>query len=316
VLNGDSIYEPADLAELFESVPQVGTVRVDNPSEYGVLETDDGVVTAVREKPDNPRSNLINAGAYSLPADAVELLDVPESERGEYELTDVLERLIERDRLRATVFESWLDVGRPWELLAANERRLPGAAAAATPDGGVVAGDERVADSDPKPIAADAEIHPAATIRGDVVIESGVSVGPGVVIEGPTRLQAGSSVGPNAYIRGATLLGENAHVGHAVEIKNSVLMADTSVGHLSYVGDSVLGRGVNLGAGTNIANLRHDDEPVALTVNGDRISTGRRKFGAVLGPNVATGIQTGLNPGVTLSAGARTDPGEIVRRDR
>ena len=316
VLNGDSIYEPADLAELFESVPQVGTVRVDNPSEYGVLETDDGVVTAVREKPDNPRSNLINAGAYSLPADAVKLLDVPESERGEYELTDVLERLIERDRLRATVFESWLDVGRPWELLAANERRLPGAAAtAATPDGGAVVGDKQGRHA-PEMIAADAEIHPDATIHGDVVIESGVSVGPGVVIEGPTRLQAGSSVGPNAYVRGATLLGENAHVGHAVEIKNSVLMADSSVGHLSYVGDSVLGRGVNLGAGTNIANLRHDDEPVALTVKGDRISTGRRKFGAVLGPDVATGIQTGINPGVTLSAGARTDPGEIVRRDR
>ena len=304
VLNGDSIYEPADLAELFESVPQVGTVRVDNPSEYGVLETDDGVVTAVREKPDNPRSNLINAGAYSLPADAVDLLDVPESERGEYELTDVLERLIERDRLRATVFESWLDVGRPWELLAANERRLPGAAAAAaTPDGGAVVGDKQGRHA-PELIAADAEIHPDATIHGDVVIESGVSVG------------AGSSVGPNAYVRGATLLGENAHVGHAVEIKNSVLMADSSVGHLSYVGDSVLGRGVNLGAGTNIANLRHDGEPVALTVKGDRISTGRRKFGAVLGPDVATGIQTGINPGVTLSAGARTDPGEIVRRDR
>ncbi|TQQ79313.1 glucose-1-phosphate thymidylyltransferase [Halonotius terrestris] len=340
VLNGDSIYEASDLAGLFESVPQVGAVRVDNPSSYGVLATDDdGVVTEVREKPENPESNLVNAGAYTFPKDAIELLDVPESERGEYELTDVLERLIDRDALGTVVFETWLDVGRPWELLAANERRLPGGpAATTTTDGGAVMGEdwdastvdnadaESAPDRDPHAadgvlanhltVPADTQIHPDATIRGDVVIEAGVSVGPGVVIEGPTLLRAGSSVGPNAYIRGATLLGEDAHVGHAVEIKNSVLMAGATVGHLSYVGDSILARDVNLGAGTNVANLRHDDEPVALTVKGDRVSTGRRKFGTVLGPDVATGIQTGINPGVTLSAGTRTEPGENVTRDR
>jgi len=317
VLNGDSIYEAADLAGLFESTPQVGAIRVENPSEYGVLETEHGVVTEVREKPEDPQSNLINAGAYSFPQDVIELLDVPESERGEYELTDVLERLIERDALGATVFETWLDVGRPWELLAANERRLPGGTpTAATPDGGAVVVDDGSHHSEEAVTAVDAEIHPDATIRGNVVIESGVTVGPGVVIEGPTRLCAGCTVGPNAYIRGATLVGENARVGHAVELKNSVLMNEATVGHLSYVGDSVLAGGVNLGAGTNVANLRHDEEPVSLTVKGERVSTGRRKFGVVLGPDVATGIQTGINAGVTLSAGSRTEPGEIVRRDR
>jgi bifunctional UDP-N-acetylglucosamine pyrophosphorylase/glucosamine-1-phosphate N-acetyltransferase len=112
------------------------------------------------------------------------------------------------------------------------------------------------------------------------------------------------------------LLGEGVRVGNAVEVKNSVIMADTAVPHLSYVGDSVLGRDVNFGAGTTVANLRHDGEAVRLTVKGDRVSTGRRKFGVVVGDGVKTGIQTSLNAGVKLSTGATTGPGEPVTRDR
>lgn len=160
------------------------------------------------------------------------------------------------------------------------------------------------------------DVHLTATIRGDVVCEPGASIDVGAVIEGPTLVRSGASVGPNAYVRGATLIGPNAHVGHAAEIKNSVVMADASVGHLSYVGDSVIGPRVNLGARTNVENLRHDGEPVTLEVKGERTATERRKFGAVLGPDVKTGIQTSINAGVTLSGSTRTDLGEIVTRDR
>ncbi len=297
VLNGDSLYRPADLRRLFESVPQVGAYRVYNPSEYGVLVTQDGVVTEVREKPDDPPGNLVNAGAYVFPENAIDLVDVPMSERGERELTDVLERVIERSDLEYVTLEEWMDVGRPWELLEANERLLP-------------TGDTR-----PAPDRS-ADVHPTATIRGDVVCEPDASIGAGVVIDGPVLIQSGASIGPNAYVRGATLIGPNAHVGHAVEIKNSVVMADANVGHLSYVGDSVIGPRVNLGAGTNVANLRHDGKSVTLDVKGERTATGRRKFGVVLGPDVKTGIQTGINAGVTLSTGTQTEPGEIVTRDR
>ena len=299
VLNGDSLYRGADLGRLFDATPQIGAYRVADPSQYGVLTVDGDAVTSVREKPADPATDLVNAGAYSFPAETVDLLDVPESERGERELTDVLARVMRRADLGYAVFEEWMDVGRPWELLEANERRLPG-------------------DGDSQATSGDAGegVHPDATLRGDVVVEAGATVGPGVVVEGPARLRSGCSVGPNAHVRGATLIGEGARVGHAVEIKNSVLMAGATVGHLSYVGDSVLGPSVNLGAGTNVANLRHDGEPVRATVKGDRVSTGRRKFGAVLGPGVKTGIQTGINAGVTLSADARTEPGEMVRRDR
>jgi bifunctional UDP-N-acetylglucosamine pyrophosphorylase/glucosamine-1-phosphate N-acetyltransferase len=123
-------------------------------------------------------------------------------------------------------------------------------------------------------------------------------------------------VGPNAYVRGATLVGEDAKVGHSVEVKNSVFLEGATVGHLGYVGDSVLGRNVNFGAGTTVANLRHDDEDVRFTVKGERVSTGRRKFGVVAGDDAKTGIDVALNVGTKLSSGVGIPPGETVTRDR
>ncbi|ARS89947.1 bifunctional sugar-1-phosphate nucleotidylyltransferase/acetyltransferase [Natrarchaeobaculum aegyptiacum] len=293
VLNGDNLYDPDSIARLFDAAPAVAAVEVDDPRNYGVLETADGAVTGIVEKPEEPPSTLANAGAYVFPGDARDWLEVPESDRGEYEITDVIARVIDTYTVTPVTLERWLDVGRPWELLSANEWKL--------------ADLERRLDGD---------VSDDADLRGAVVVEDGATVEPGVVIEGPAIVRSGASVGPNAYVRGATLIDRDASVGNAVEIKNSVLMTGATVSHLSYVGDSLLGRNVNFGAGTTVANLRHDDEPVSLDVKGDRVSTDRRKFGVVVGPDVKTGINSSLYPGVKLSAGATTLPGEVVDRDR
>jgi len=293
VLNGDDLYDPGSLADLLSGGPAVGTYEVADPGAYGVFELDGGEVTGVVEKPEDPPSSMVNVGAYVFPTEAREWLDVPRSDRGEHELTDVLERTIAETAVRTVRIDRWLGVGRPWELLEANEWKL--AEIERDLRGTVAAG---------------------ADLRGAVVVEEGATVESGVVVEGPVLVRSGASVGPNAYVRGRTLLGENVHVGASVEIKNSVLRADTSVPHRSYVGDSVVGLDANLGAGTTVANLRHDDSPVSVTVRGRRVSTGRRKFGVVVGDSVKTGIDTTLNAGVTLPSGARTRPGETVLSDR
>ncbi|ELZ10977.1 nucleotidyl transferase [Halovivax asiaticus JCM 14624] len=292
VLNGDNLYDVESIRTLFESGPAVGAHQVADPTNYGVLSTDGRTVTDIVEKPDDPPTDLANAGAYVFPEVAISWLDVPESERGEHELTDVLSRVIEAYDVTAVELDEWLDVGRPWELLEANERRL---------------GDiERRVDGD---------VNDDATLDGSVVVEAGAIVKPGVVVEGPAILRQGATVGPNAYVRGGTVVGPDATVGHAVEVKNSVLRRGATIGHLAYVGDSVLGRDVNFGAGTNVANLRHDERDVKLTVKGERISTGRRKFGVVVGDDAKTGIDTNLQPGVRLSPGTTTLPGADVDRD-
>jgi bifunctional UDP-N-acetylglucosamine pyrophosphorylase/glucosamine-1-phosphate N-acetyltransferase len=293
VLNGDNLYDPDSVAALFDSGPAIAAQRVDDPTSYGVLSTAAEFVTDIVEKPDDPPTDLANAGAYVFPAAAREWLEVPESERGEHELTDVVARVIAEHDVTAVELDRWLDVGRPWELLAANEWKLGDL-------------DRRV----------DGDVAEGTDLRGAVVVEEGATVEPGVVIEGPVLIRSGADVGPNAYLRGATLVGEDVHVGQSVELKNTVVRAESNVPHLSYVGDSVLGRDVNLGAGTTVANLRHDDEAVRLTVKGERVSTGRRKFGVVVGDSAKTGIDTNLNAGVTLSTGATTTPGETVTRDR
>ncbi len=293
VIAGDNLYDEETMERLYEHVPAVGAFAVDDPRPYGVFALEDDRVTAVIEKPDDPPSTLVNASAYVFEARARQWLDVAESDRGEYELTDVLQRQLQEAEVRPVTFGRWLDVGRPWELLEANEWKL----------GDI---DRAVA----------GEVHPAAEVIGDVAVEPGATVRPGAVIEGPVLISTGATVGPNAYVRGATAIGPDTKVGHGVEVKNSVIMEGTHVPHLSYVGDSVIGRSVNLGAGTVVANLRHDDEPVELTVKGERVSTGRRKFGVVIGDGAKTGIDTSLNAGVTLSSGARTGPGEAVTRDR
>jgi bifunctional UDP-N-acetylglucosamine pyrophosphorylase/glucosamine-1-phosphate N-acetyltransferase len=293
VLNGDNLYDPAGIEALFEAGPAVGAHRVKDPRNYGVLSTEGDTVTDIVEKPADPPTDLANTGAYLFPEAARDWLDVPESERGEREITDVLARVVAEYEVSAVEIDRWLDVGRPWELLEANEWKLA------------------ELDRDVR-----GSVHETADLRGPVVVEEGAAVDAGVVVEGPALIRSGASVGPNAYVRGATLVDEDAKIGHGVEVKNSVFMSGATAGHLSYVGDSLLGRDVNLGAGTTVANLRHDDSPVEMTVKGERVSTGRRKFGVVVGDEAKTGINVSLNVGTKLSAGAGVPPGETVTRDR
>ncbi|HET7324325.1 MAG TPA: sugar phosphate nucleotidyltransferase, partial [Halococcus sp.] len=124
VLYGDDLYDAASIKQLFESVPGISAYRAENPENYGVLDTDGDRVVGVTEKPANPDTNLVSAGACVLPAEAREWLDVEESKRGEYELTDVLDRVFAEYEVSYTELTRWMGVGRPWELLEANEWKL------------------------------------------------------------------------------------------------------------------------------------------------------------------------------------------------
>lgn len=293
VLNGDCLYREADLAKLYKNGPAIGVYEVDDPGEYGVVSLENGRVRRIIEKPSNPPTPLANAGAYVFPESILEYLDVEKSVRGEYELTRAVDEFLEAQHLRAIEFDEWMDVGRPWQLLEANEI--------------VLRRQDRYLEG---------SVDPNATITGNVIVEDGARVKAGVHIDGPARIRSGATIGPNALIRGASMVGPHTKIGHAVEIKNSVVMEGAAISHLSYVGDSVVGQNVSMGAGTAIANLRHDRAPVEVTIDNDRVSTGREKFGAVVGDGVKTGINTSINPGVILSTRTMTMPGETVFRDR
>lgn len=159
------------------------------------------------------------------------------------------------------------------------------------------------------------DIHPSAVVEGVIRLGAGTRILPGVFIEGNVVIGDNCKIGPNCYIRGNTSIGDSCHIGQSVEIKNCLILSKTNVGHLSYIGDSVLGEKVNLGAGTTTSNLRHDGKNHRSSVNGELIETGRRKFGAIFGDGVHTGINTSIYPGRKLWPGTTTLPGGIVERD-
>ncbi|MEP4079573.1 hypothetical protein [Haloferula sp.] len=161
----------------------------------------------------------------------------------------------------------------------------------------------------------DGEVHPHAVIEGKLEIGTGTRILPGVFIEGNVIIGENCKIGPNCYLRGNTSIGDKCHIGQSVEIKNSIILSNSNVGHLSYVGDSVLGTKVNFGAGTTTSNLRHDGKNHRSMVDGALVDTGRRKLGAIIGEGVHTGINTSIYPGRKLYPYTSTRPGEIVQHD-
>ncbi|WP_411846021.1 hypothetical protein AAFN60_21095 [Roseibacillus persicicus] len=149
-----------------------------------------------------------------------------------------------------------------------------------------------------------------------LLVGEGTQVLPGVYVEGLVVIGKNCKIGPNLYLRGPISIGDNCHIGQAVELKNTIVGNGSNVGHLSYIGDSVLGNKVNLGAGTITSNLRHDGKNHRSAVEGEIIDTGRRKFGTIIGDGVHTGIHTSLYPGRKLGPGTTTLPGEVVSRDK
>ncbi|MGJ8655944.1 MAG: hypothetical protein ACSHX6_05775 [Akkermansiaceae bacterium] len=159
------------------------------------------------------------------------------------------------------------------------------------------------------------EVSPAAHVEGFLQVGEGTRVLPGVFIEGNVVIGKNCKVGPNCYIRGNTTIGDNCHVGQAVEVKNSLIGHGSSVGHLSYVGDSVIGNKVNFGAATVTSNLRHDGKNHHSMSGGKLVDSGRRKFGTIVGDGVHTGIHTAIYPGRKLGPGTSTRPNADVSKD-
>jgi bifunctional N-acetylglucosamine-1-phosphate-uridyltransferase/glucosamine-1-phosphate-acetyltransferase GlmU-like protein len=102
------------------------------------------------------------------------------------------------------------------------------------------------------------------------------------------------------YVRPYVLTGKRCVIGHSTEVKHSILLDGAQAPHFNYVGDSILGKGVNLGAGVICANFRLDHGEVIVEVEGKRFKTGLRKFGAILGDLSQIGCNSVLNPGVLL----------------
>jgi bifunctional UDP-N-acetylglucosamine pyrophosphorylase/glucosamine-1-phosphate N-acetyltransferase len=297
LLNGDNFYDPAAFPLVAEAVregPFTFAKPVEDRRPYGVFKVERGLLRGVIEKPPEPGPGLANLNLFHAPVEFFSLLArLKPSPRGELEVTDALRAFAERNDVRVHELRSyWTDVGYFWNYLDANAYAAGHLAEAK------VLG----------------EVEDGARLTGPVFVGEGSVVKSGTRIEGPVWIGPGCRVGPNAYLRPGTVLEGDNHVGVS-EVKASVLLRGANAPHFNYVGDSVLGERVNLGAGTNVANLRFDGQNVQVQVNGKVIDSGRPKLGVCLGAGAKTGIHCSLLPGVLVGAGARVWPGVTVRRN-
>jgi bifunctional N-acetylglucosamine-1-phosphate-uridyltransferase/glucosamine-1-phosphate-acetyltransferase GlmU-like protein len=158
--------------------------------------------------------------------------------------------------------------------------------------------------------AIETRLLPEVHLAGDrIAIGRGARIHPGVVLEGPLHIGRDVEIRPGAYIHGGAWIGDGCVVGANSEIKRSILLAGARAPHLNYVGDSILGAGVNLGAGTILSNFRHDGGEVRIA----GMATGRRKLSAVLGDGVMTGCNCVLHPGVVVGRDTILYPGVQLR---
>lgn len=305
VLNADDIYDPLIHEQLFRYMLKkqpfmlLAAYEVSCYRPFGYFKANKDRIIGLIEKPlpDKLPSNLANM-ALHLYADFSKL---EKSLRSEEKNSDRNDDLYERaiDKLcQAYTVEfikyngKWESLKYPWDVLAVSEYFL----------------------SDVKEkISAKAYIDRSVKIEGQVIIEEDVKLMEFVVIKGPAIIKKGTIIGTGSLIRGS-IIGENCVVGYCSEITRSYI-GNNCWFHTNYIGDSVLGNNVNMGAGAVIANLRFDQKNIFSYIDKVRINTGRTKLGAIVGNGVQIGVNTSIMPGIKVGKNTIIGPGIVLNED-
>ncbi len=293
-----------DILRHYHSNPSrtyLAAVEMEDYFPGGYLQVDDdGRVLSIIEKPgaENRPSNLVNIVAH-LHADAGPLLDAI---REEYTASPTPDDHYERamDRLmKQTVYQAvpyqgpWSALKYPWHVLDIMDHFL--------------------SQIEGQQISPDTFIAPTASIVGPVIIEAGARVFPGAAVVGPAYIGHGTIIGNNALVRNSMVL-DHCEVGFTTEVARSYV-ADHCSMHACRVLDSVFAEGVNFSAGCTTANLRIDHGTVASRVKGQKLDSGRTKFGAVIGQHAFLGVDVMTMPGVKIGSHAQVGPGTHVHQD-
>ncbi len=296
-LNGDIVLSKSYIRGIMEVYKTnekniMSLARVDNPGRFGVVTLKGGHVSEIIEKPKIPKSDLINAGIYIFTPDIFKAIEkTSKSARGEYEITESLRIVMKDDDIFGYVLEEpWVEIGRPWDLLAANEILMRGMN---------------------EGIHGDVESY--VNIKGPVLIGKGTEVKNGSYITGPVIIGENCDIGPNCMIRPSTVIGNGCKIGNAVEVKNSIIMENSKIPHNNYVGDSIIGQRCNLGAGTKVANLRLDKKNVNVVLRGRMMDTGLRKLGVIMGDDCSTGINSSIDPGTIIGENSFIGPNALAK---
>lgn len=141
-----------------------------------------------------------------------------------------------------------------------------------------------------------------------IFVGKGTIIEPGAYLRGPCYLGEECEVRSGAYLRGYVVCGNGCVIGHGTEIKSSICLDEVHASHMNYVGDSILGNRVNLGAGVKLANLRLDHQKISISFGREKIRTNLEKLGAIVGDDVQVGCNSVANPGTLIGKGTFCSP--------
>lgn len=147
----------------------------------------------------------------------------------------------------------------------------------------------------------------------NIWIAKSATVFPSAYLGGPLIICEDAEVRHCAFIRGSAIVGKGAVVGNSTELKNSILFDGVQVPHYNYIGDSILGYKAHTGAGTITSNLKSDKSLVTVLCEEEKVETGVKKFGAMLGDHVEVGCNSVLNPGSVVGRNTNVYPLSFVR---
>ena len=288
VINGDTVIDASAIKEIIKY--KVGdatmlTVSVDKAQAYGVVETQNNLVKGIEEKPKYKEAgNIVNAGVYCFSPkvfDFLEYMDI--SERGEYEVTDAIRKMVESNYSVRAVHTSalWMDAVYLWNLIDLNAATLAGR----------------------KP-ENHGTVEEGARIIGPVYVGENPVIRSGSYIVGPVSIGDSCDIGPNTVILPSTSVGSNSTIEPFARISNSILMKNVRVSSFSNISSSIIGEGTTLGS-----SFIAEAETTRVEVENSLM---RATIGAVVGDNTNIGGRVLVKPGKIIGVRCKIGSGALI----
>lgn len=292
MVNADKLVAP-----LLEKASAGAVLLVDEtqePWKYGILTVEKNRATGIIEKPPRGKetSRIKASGVYLLNKEYIKILEsTPEAE---YNFEDALNRYMKKARVETvSAPEPVMSLKYPWDLFRIRDYLL-----------------EKL----PEKRAKTAKIAKSATLKGKVIIEDGAQIFDYATVQGPVYIGRNAVVGAYSILRDHSDLEEKAEIQRYVDCARSIIGPDSQI-HTGFVGDSILGTGIRVGAGLTVANRRVDRASVEVEVEGEMVDTGRSYMGVLMGDDVKVGVNATFMPGIAVGAGSMIGPESFVMKN-
>ncbi len=296
VMNGDDLFSAEDIQKLSSFRYGALAMEVDDPSEYGVIQTDakDLLVNFV-EKPKTKISNLANIGCYVMEPDIFTILEkLPMSERGEIELPAAILKISKQEPVRVVrIVGHWLPTGFPWDMLKTQRSMF----------------DENWKGE------IRGTVEKGAMLNGEVQLKEGGVIRSGAHITGPVSIGRRVTIDPLCCIGPYTSIGHDVRIHALTVIEQSMLMNRCIIRAGAIVRHSVIGENADVGEGCHLISRHPDDDFIQSMVKGKWTPTGLRELGAILADDVHLSARAWILPGCKIWPGIRIAPGTKVDAD-